>query len=105
MTADPGASHAKRGRPSPATLDLLAETYAVLRAELRDATAELRPPAPTAPPVFGEPVAARPALSDRVRLVDLIGKLLGLLGSEVVAAPAAEDAPAKRPRLRRPDYG
>ena len=107
MAADPGASHAKRGRPSPATLDLLARSHATLRDELSDLLVELRPPAANAPIEFGKPAPkGRPSLEDRGRLVALIGKVMDLLGSEIVATPAPEDpASSPRPRRRRIDYG
>jgi hypothetical protein len=110
MGADPGASHARKGRPTPETRDLLAEAHATLRDELRDTLRELRPAA-TPPPGLGlgDPAPIRPTLADRDRLVGLIGKLMTLLGTEITPAPATRDAlPAavQRPRRRaRIDYG
>ena len=109
MTAEPGASHAKRGRPSPETLTLLQRSHATLRAELSDVLSELRPTVdPSAPVVFGQaPPPSRPSLADRTRLVELIGKLMGLLGTEIIADPATVDPADQAPRRRRRkvDYG
>lgn len=107
MAADPGASHAKRGRPSPETVDLLQSAHAALRAELADSLAELRPAATTSGPiVFGEtePAPVRPGLADRVRLVGLIGDLMKLLGTEIVAPATAPDDIPRPLRRRRPRF-
>ena len=108
MTAEPGASHAKRGRPSAETLTLLQRSHATLRAELSDVLSKLRPSVdPSAPVVFGQDAPpTRPNLADRARLVELIGKLMGLLGTEIVGDDAPEDSSqAPRRRRRRVDYG
>lgn len=111
MAADPGASHARKGRPSPATRDLLAAAHAALRDELSDTLAELRPePVAARELTIGDPMPkGRPELPDRVRLVGLIGDLMKLLGTEIVPAPATPTPDAltdARPRRRRRvDYG
>lgn len=111
MGADPGASHARKGRPSAATRDLLADAQAALRAELRDTLAELRPePVDTAKLTIGGPMPkGRPELPDRVRLVGLIGDLMKLLGTEITPAPPTpgpDELAGTRPRRRgRVDYG
>lgn len=104
MAADPGASHARRGRPSSETVDLLGRAHATLRAELADALADLRP-APTGElGVTGIPLPAkRPPLAERARLVDVIGKLMGLLGQEIVTTADDPGAPAGRRRPRKPE--
>ena len=103
MAADPGASHARKGSPSPATRDLLTAAHDALRAELRDAIADLRPVAPPGTNVLGEPMTVpRPPLAERVRIVDLMGKIMGLLGQEVVTVEDATPPPPRR-RTRRPE--
>jgi hypothetical protein len=107
---DVGRSHRRR-TARPPEVRLLAAAYVALRAELADCIAELRPLPidPDAPIVFGTPPPkVRPSLADRDRLVQLIARLLAILGAEVEAPgddQGADSAPTRPARRRRLDLG
>jgi hypothetical protein len=106
---DVGRRHRRRGAPSPATLSLLADYQAAMRAELRATLVELEGKAEPAGLLTIEGAAAariRPSLGDRVRLWDLAIKLGRELAGEIDPVPPADDAAVapRRGRTRRVDY-
>lgn len=102
--ADPG----HRSRGTARTLedaDLIAQYRRVLRLELADTLAELRPG--SEPGLFG-PNDKRPALGTRRQLVDMAAAIVRALVSPVELPPEPEapgPAPAPRKRRARVDFG
>jgi hypothetical protein len=118
MTGSPSTSGARSPRADPShrtigtarTLedaDLIARYRRVLRLELADTLAELRPG--SEPGLFG-PNDKRPALGTRRQLVDMAATIVRALVSPVElppepAPPGPTLVPRRRPRAGRVDFG
>lgn len=101
---DVARPHTRRASPAPETLELLGRYREVMRAELEDLLAEVRPGLEQTA-AFGAPAPIRPALADRIKLWDLAIKLGRELGGAIEEAPppaSSSPTPAGRRAARAP---
>lgn len=105
---DQGRRHRAKGRPSPATAQLLARYQAAMRDELAGILDELAPKAPAPGLGLVDMAPTRPPLAERARLWSLAMQLGRELGTAIDPGPdpdAPPPAPPARRRSSRIDFG